>query len=107
MGEEGDDSEGEDEADTGTKKSGSSSGSDRMVASSPVASADDDNAYMSADIEEEEQLPMMSVPEPVYEEEDQGALTDVFEKGRSFLWLVIALLLSGICIMSGYGLTFH
>jgi len=106
-GEDGDDSEGESEADTGTKKSGSSSGSGRMVASSPVTTTDDDNAYMSADIGEEEQPPMVSTQEPVYEDEGQGTMATIMEKGGNFLWIIIALLLSGIWIMSGYGLTFH
>jgi hypothetical protein len=62
---------------------------------------------MSADIGEEEQPPMVSIQEPVYEDEDQGTMATIMEKGGNFLWIIIALLLSGIWIMSGYGLTFH
>ncbi|MCQ6962986.1 hypothetical protein [Methanolobus chelungpuianus] len=107
--EEGDNSAGnpeeENKADN-TKKSGGSSGSGRMVSITPSASSENDNAYMNFDVQEE-QPPMVSMPEPVYEDEDQGTLAAIMEKGGNFLWIIIALLLSGIWIMSGYGLTFH
>jgi len=100
----GDDGENNEVDTTNGKKSGSS-GSSKIVTVSETAS-EDDNAYMSTSQEEEPQHPVMSVSEPVHETEEQGILVLMAEKGSSLLWILIAMLLSGIWMMSGYGLTY-
>ena len=104
-GDEGTEDSGEDDANDG-KKSSSSSGPSRMVPVSGTSNPTDDNAYMSITHEEDIQIPVMSTPEPIYETEEQDNLVTIIEKGSNFLWIIIAMLLSGIWIMSGYGLTY-
>jgi hypothetical protein len=111
-GNNGEDNEGDNEEDEGEnnevdtnngKKSGSS-GSSKIIAVSETSEGD--NAYMSTSLEEEPQYPVMSASEPVHETEEQGILVLLAEKGSSLLWILIAMLLSGIWMMSGYGLTY-
>lgn len=61
---------------------------------------------MSTDLGEDIQIPVMSTPEPSYETEDHGTFATIIAKGNKFLWVIIAMLLSGIWIISGYGLTY-
>ncbi len=106
---EGEDNEGDDgennEVDTNNGKKSGSSGSSKIVEVSETTS-EDDNAYMSISQEEEPQHPVMSVSEPVHETEEQGIIVLLAEKSSSLLWILIAMLLSGIWMMSGYGLTY-
>jgi hypothetical protein len=104
-GDEGAEDSDEDNANDG-KKSSSSSGPSRMVAVSGAPNPTDDNAYMSITPEEDIQIPVMSTPEPIYDTEEQDNLATIVEKGSNSLWAIIAMLLSGIWIMSGYGLTY-
>ena len=113
QGDEGEGDEGErDETDSGEenanngKKSSNSSGPSRMAAVPGTSNPENDNAYMSTDLGEDIQIPVMSTPEPSYETEDQGTFATIMAKGSKFLWVIIAMLLSGIWIMSGYGLTY-
>jgi predicted heme/steroid binding protein len=104
-GEDNEGNEGEDnEGDTNNGKKSGSSGSARVSEVSETTS-EDNNAYMSTPQEEEPQPPVMSVAEPVHETKEQRILVLLAEKGSNLLWILIAMLLSGIWIMSGYGLT--
>jgi hypothetical protein len=111
-GDEGEGNEEKDETDAGEentnngKKSSSSSGPSRMAAAPGTSDPENDNAYMSTGLDEDIQVPLMSTPEPSYETEDKGTLATIIAKGSNFLWVIIAMLLSGIWIMSGYGLTY-
>ena len=111
-GDEGEGNEEKDETDAGEentnngKKSSSSSGPSRMAAAPGTSDPENDNAYMSTGLDEDIQVPLMSTPEPSYETEDKGTLATIIAKGSNFLWVIIAMLLSGIWIISGYGLTY-
>ncbi len=108
-GDIGEDNEGDEEenneVDTNNGKNSGSSGSSKVVAVSETTS-EDDNEYMSTPQEEEPQPPVMSVAAPINETEEQEILVLLAEKGSSLLWILIAMLLSGIWMMSGYGLTY-
>ncbi|WMW22309.1 hypothetical protein RE476_00375 [Methanolobus mangrovi] len=104
----GDDGTGEDGAideNTGDEKPRSKSGGSSFSSShsTEIEPSDKDNRIFSTPDLEEESEPEMSTPAPAAAE--QEPIPSPYNTFKSSLWYIIWLLLSAICVMSGYGLT--
>ncbi|WP_319508346.1 hypothetical protein [uncultured Methanolobus sp.] len=101
----GDDGTGDDGPvdDKPKSRSGGASFSGRYITG--TESSDEDNRMFSTPDIEEEAEPEMSTPEPVPVPVEQEPVISTRNMLKNSLWYIIWLLLSAICVMSGYGLT--
>jgi hypothetical protein len=95
------------EKDEDSSKSGGFGGSSGSASYSKevTATEDDKNRFFSASDIPEKNETVMSIPDSIPELIQQEPVTSEHTVLRSILWYIIWLLLSAICVMSGYGLT--
>jgi hypothetical protein len=95
------------EKDEDSSKSGGFGGSSASASYSKevTTTEDDNNRFFSASDIAEENETVMSMPDSIPELIQQEPVTSEHTVLRNILWYIIWLLLSAICVMSGYGLT--
>ncbi|WMW24440.1 hypothetical protein RE474_10120 [Methanolobus sediminis] len=96
----------EEKEDEGSGNSGGYGGSSGSVSySREVTTTDDKNRFFSVSDIAEENETVMSIPDPIPEPSQQESSIPDLSVLKNLPWYIVWLLLSAICVMSGYGLT--
>ena len=96
----------EEKENEGSDNSGGYGGSSGSVSySREVTTTDDKNRFFSVSDIAEENETVMSIPDPIPEPAQQESSIPDLSVLKNLPWYIVWLLLSAVCVMSGYGLT--